>query len=152
MAHQRPIVLTPQILPAKSPELNPAGQAWREIRQKCPGTRVFSAVEDLDDAVADAWMRRIKNKNAIQSLCAYDRIMHIPIPKRFSVKPSIGEAIAVNTYPEFAGNHSGLGISCKIKGKWHEANPFTPKTTARPRPGFFSPLVKGGVGRTLTPK
>jgi hypothetical protein len=26
------------------------------------------------------------------------------------VKPSIGEAIAVNTYPGFAGNHSGLGI------------------------------------------
>ncbi|MDR2392066.1 MAG: hypothetical protein LBE84_10370 [Planctomycetota bacterium] len=77
MAHQRPIVLAPQILPAKSPELNPAGQAWREIRQTCPGNRVFSAVEELDGAVADAGMQRIKNKSATQSLCAYGWIMNI---------------------------------------------------------------------------
>jgi hypothetical protein len=37
-------------------------------------------------------------------------IMHIPIPKWFTVKPSIGEAIAANTCPGFTGNHSGFGI------------------------------------------
>ncbi|MDR2391461.1 MAG: hypothetical protein LBE84_07270, partial [Planctomycetota bacterium] len=30
----------------------------------------------------------------------------IPIPKWFTVKPSIGEAIAANTCPGFTGNHS----------------------------------------------
>jgi hypothetical protein len=49
---------------------------------------------------------QIRGKQRLDIVC-------IPIPKWFSVKPSIGEAITVNIYPEFTGNHSGLGISLK---------------------------------------
>jgi transposase len=69
--------VTLQLLPAKSPELNPAEQPWREIRQKYLGNRVFPAVEDLDEAVAKAWLEVIKDANAIRSLCGYKWITQI---------------------------------------------------------------------------
>lgn len=69
--------VTLQLLPPKSPELNPAEQPWREIRQKYLGNRVFPTVEDLDDAVADAWMQVIKDRDAIKSLCGYQWILNI---------------------------------------------------------------------------
>jgi transposase len=69
--------VTLQLLPAKSPELNPAEQPWREIRQKYLGNRVFPSVEDLDEAVAKAWLEVIKDANAIRSLCGYEWITQI---------------------------------------------------------------------------
>jgi transposase len=69
--------VTLQLLPAKSPELNPAEQPWREIRQKYLGNRVFPTVEDLDEAVAKAWLEVIKDANAIRSLCGYEWITRI---------------------------------------------------------------------------
>jgi transposase len=69
--------VTLQFLPAKSPELNSAEQPWREIRQKYWGNRAFPTVEELDDAIADAWMQLIRNRNGIQSLGAYHWIMNI---------------------------------------------------------------------------
>jgi hypothetical protein len=82
MTASMPYTVTRQFLPAKSPERNPAEQPWREIRQKYPGNRVFATVEEVDYAIADARMQPIKNKNAIQSLCAYDWIMNITQKER----------------------------------------------------------------------
>jgi transposase len=72
-----PANVTLQVLPAKSPELNPAEQAWREIRQKYLGNRVFPTVEDLDAAVAEAWLELIKDTKNIRSLCGYEWIINI---------------------------------------------------------------------------
>lgn len=64
-------------LPPKSPELNPAELPWREIRQKYLGNQVYRTVEELDDAVADAWLAITKNQKAIQSLCGFEWIINI---------------------------------------------------------------------------
>lgn len=69
--------ITLQSLPPKSPELNPAELPWREMRQKYLGNRVYPTVEELDDAVADAWLAVTKNKDTIHSLCALNWITDI---------------------------------------------------------------------------
>ena len=67
--------VTLQLLPAKSPELNPAEQPWREI--KYLGNRVVTSTEDLDAAVAKAWLEVITDTKNIRSLCGYDWITKI---------------------------------------------------------------------------
>jgi hypothetical protein len=46
------------------------------------GNRVFPSVEDLDEAVAKAWLEVIKDANAIRSLCGYKWITQIGQNKR----------------------------------------------------------------------
>lgn len=69
--------MTLQYLPPKSPELNPAELPWREIRQKYTGNQVYRTVEELDDAVAQAWLAISTDKVAMRSLCGFDWILNI---------------------------------------------------------------------------
>jgi transposase len=69
--------VTLHVLPAKSPELNPAELLWREMRQKYLGNRVFPTVEHLDDAVAKAWLEVTRNPETIRALCGFDWITDV---------------------------------------------------------------------------
>jgi transposase len=68
--------VTLQLLPAKSPELNPAELPWREMRQKYLGNRVFSDVDELEDAVSKAWLEVTRKPEAVRSLCGFDWIVN----------------------------------------------------------------------------
>jgi len=64
-------------LPAYSPELNPMELPWREMRQKKMSNRIFVGVEDLDNAVAEAWLDLTKQRESIRSLCLFPWIASV---------------------------------------------------------------------------
>lgn len=65
------------LLPPKSPELNPAELLWREMRQKYLGNRVFPDIDNLCNAVSEAWINVTKNPQSLKSLCGFDWITDI---------------------------------------------------------------------------
>jgi len=64
-------------LPAYSPELNPMELPWREMRQKKLSNRIFVSVEELDDAVAEAWLDITSQRESIKSLCLFPWIASV---------------------------------------------------------------------------
>ena len=64
-------------LPSYSPELNPMELSWREMRQKKLSNRIFVSVEDLDNAVAEAWLDITKQRESIRSLCLFPWIASV---------------------------------------------------------------------------
>lgn len=64
-------------LPAYSPELNPMELPWREMRQKKLSNRIFVGVEDLDNAVAEAWLDITSRRESIKSLCLFPWITSV---------------------------------------------------------------------------
>ncbi len=65
------------LLPAKSPELNPAELLWREMRQKYLGNRGFPDRDYLDEAICEAWREVTKNPQSLKSLCGFNWITDI---------------------------------------------------------------------------
>ena len=67
----------PATTAAKIPGTQSSRTAVAGDAQKYLGNRVYPTVEDLDDAVADAWLAVIQNKEDIRALCAFDWITEI---------------------------------------------------------------------------
>ena len=57
-------------LPAGSPELNPAEQVWRQLRDRHLANRCYDGYEQIVDACCDAWNAFTQIPGAIRSLCA----------------------------------------------------------------------------------
>ena len=55
-------------LPAYSPELNPIERLWSRIKDRWLGNRIFELIEELDEALCDAWNRLTSGE--IRSVCA----------------------------------------------------------------------------------
>lgn len=56
-------------LPPYSPELNPAEQLWKHLRQNYLNNRVFKTLDAMVDHLCAAW--RTLTKEKLQELCAY---------------------------------------------------------------------------------
>lgn len=69
--------ITPIILPAYSPELNPAECIWHYMRSHWLSSRIFEDVNDVIDACVDAWRRFIENPELIGSVC---HAKWVPVP------------------------------------------------------------------------
>ena len=66
-----PANLTPLLLPASSPELNPQERVWAFVRQHYLALRRFLDHTALLDACQDAWRRCSGAPGRIRSLCSY---------------------------------------------------------------------------------
>jgi len=62
-------------LPPYSPELNPAEQPWKQMRQNHLNNRVFESLDALFDAVCIAW--NTLTQEAIKQLCGYPWILKL---------------------------------------------------------------------------
>ena len=58
-------------LPPYSPELNPAEQPWKAMRQDRLSNRVFLNLDDLELALTDAWLVLANDPQRITSMCLY---------------------------------------------------------------------------------
>jgi transposase len=58
------------MLPAGSPELNPAEQVWQQLRDRSLANRCYDNYEQIVDACCDAWNKFTHIPGAIRSLCA----------------------------------------------------------------------------------
>jgi hypothetical protein len=67
-ALQLPPNLTPLLLPAKAPELNPAENVWQYLRQTWLSNRVFASYDEILDAACEAWNRLLDNPARITSI------------------------------------------------------------------------------------
>ena len=56
-------------LPAGSPELNPAEQAWQQLRDRSLANRCYDSYEDIVDACCEAWNAFTHIPGTIRSLC-----------------------------------------------------------------------------------
>ena len=54
-----PANITIILLPAKCPELNPAENVWRFVRDNWLSNRVFKSYDDIVDHCCDAWNRLV---------------------------------------------------------------------------------------------
>ena len=61
-------------LPPYSPELNPAELLWRELRQRYLSNRVYANLEELGQALGQAWMRLSDDPERLQQLTNFDWI------------------------------------------------------------------------------
>lgn len=66
-----PANITPVVLPAYSPELNPVERVWLYLRERFLSLRLFDTTEAIIDACCDAWRRLIAEPDRLASLCAY---------------------------------------------------------------------------------
>ena len=58
------------LLPAGSPELNPAEQVWQQLRDRHLANRCYDGYEQIVDACCDAWNAFTQIPDAIRSLCS----------------------------------------------------------------------------------
>ena len=58
-------------LPPYSPELNPAELLWWQMRDKDLSNRSFDTIPVLEDAVAESWLKLIRQGDQIRSLCLF---------------------------------------------------------------------------------
>jgi transposase len=58
------------LLPAGSPELNPAEQVWQQLRDRHLANRCYDGYEQIVDACCDAWNAFTQIPGAIRSLCS----------------------------------------------------------------------------------
>ena len=63
-----PANITLMPLPPRSPELNPAENVWRHLRQRWLSNRIFKTYDDIIDAVCDTWKRLIHDPARITSI------------------------------------------------------------------------------------
>ncbi|MBF0561779.1 MAG: IS630 family transposase [Alphaproteobacteria bacterium] len=71
--------ITPIIIPAYSPELNPAECIWHYMRSHWLSTRIFQDLNAVIEACVDSWLRFIKDPKLIGSVC---RAEWAPAPTR----------------------------------------------------------------------
>jgi len=60
--------ITPLLLPAYSPELNPQENVWQFLRQNYLSNRVFDTYRDIVDACCDAWQALMQQPERITSI------------------------------------------------------------------------------------
>ena len=58
------------MLPAGSPELNPAEQVWQQLRVSSLANRCYDSYEQIVDTCCDAWNKFTQIPGAIRSLCS----------------------------------------------------------------------------------
>lgn len=58
------------LLPAYSPELNPAELIWRQLRQRKLSNRLYPTAADLESAVDEAWLWLSNQQDELRA-CAY---------------------------------------------------------------------------------
>ncbi|MFH1616401.1 MAG: transposase, partial [Planctomycetota bacterium] len=63
--------LTLLLLPAYSPELNPAELLWWQMRDKYLSNQVFDTADQLDKDVGKAWCAVTCQPETIRSLCLF---------------------------------------------------------------------------------
>ena len=61
-------------LPPYAPELNPVELLWRQLRQRYLSNRVYAHVQELDQALGEAWMRLSEDPQRIRQLTNFDWI------------------------------------------------------------------------------
>jgi len=54
---------------SRSPELNPAEQAWQQLRDRSLANRCYDSYDDIINACCEAWNKFTQIPNAIRSLC-----------------------------------------------------------------------------------
>lgn len=57
------------LLPAGSPELNPAEQVWQQLRERSLANRCYGSYDDIVNACCEAWNKYTQIPGAIRSLC-----------------------------------------------------------------------------------
>lgn len=61
-------------LPAYSPELNPVERFFQELRRRI-ANRIFSSLEELEDALSEALQEYFQDRKKVKELCAYPWII-----------------------------------------------------------------------------
>ena len=61
-------------LPAYSPELNPVERLFQELRLRT-ANRIFSSLEELEDALVEALQEYFADAEKVKQLCAYPWIL-----------------------------------------------------------------------------
>ena len=61
-------------LPAYSPELNPVERFFQELRRRI-ANKIFSSLEELEDALLEALEEYFQDKEAVRKLCSYPWII-----------------------------------------------------------------------------
>jgi transposase len=61
-------------LPPYSPELNPVERFFQELRRKI-ANRLFSSLEELENALVEAIQEYFQDKEKVKQLCAYPWIL-----------------------------------------------------------------------------
>ena len=61
-------------LPPYAPELNPAELLWRQLRQRYLSNRVYADLQELDQALGDAWIRLSEDPQCLRQLTNFDGI------------------------------------------------------------------------------
>jgi len=59
------------LLPAYSPELNPAELIWRQLRQRKLSNRLYPKIDDLEAAVDEAWLWISNQQEELSNLCLF---------------------------------------------------------------------------------
>jgi transposase len=59
------------LLPAYSPELNPAELIWRQLRQRKLSNRLYPTIDDLEAAVDEAWLWISNQQDELSNLCLF---------------------------------------------------------------------------------
>ena len=63
-----PANITPILLPARAPELNPVENIWQLLRANWLSNRVFDTYDAIIEAACDAWKRLIAQPKTITSI------------------------------------------------------------------------------------
>jgi transposase len=71
-----PANITLELLPPRSPELNPVERVWLFLKQKFLSHRLLDDYDAIVDAAAAAWNRMAKQHGRLQSLCSYSWIVN----------------------------------------------------------------------------
>ena len=61
-------------LPPYAPELNPVELVWHEMRQRYLSNRVYTDLQELDQALGDAWRRLSDDPQRLRQLTHFDWI------------------------------------------------------------------------------
>lgn len=74
-ALQVPDQMRPEWLPPYSPECNPAGHLWGEIREKWFGNTVFESLEDVEAKLAESLSALERDPLRVMSLTGFDWVL-----------------------------------------------------------------------------
>jgi transposase len=73
-----------ELLPARSPELNPAEHLWEELREKWLGNRLFDCQAAVDRQVAKGLSALEQDAERVASLTGFQWVRNIPLTTKHS--------------------------------------------------------------------